>query len=114
MSASQDPSNAAASLSDEELEAMKAKVDYWENYVKEQQERREQAAAVVQSAMDQSGLTARGINPSDPVFAEIAQDLEFQKQVSLHYGLKLDKAVPLDTSKPDPSRWRQRTNALKV
>jgi hypothetical protein len=114
MSASHDPNVAATSLSDEELAAMKSKVDYWETYVKQQQEQREEAASVVQAALDQSGLTARGIDPSNPVFAEIAQDLEFQKQVSLHYGLKLDKALPLDTSKPDPSRWRQRTQALKV
>lgn len=101
-------------VSDDELKAMAAKVEYWEKYVQEEQHKRELAAAVVQTAMDQTGLTARGINPSDPVFAEIALDLEFQKQVSLHYGLQLDKAKPLDVSKPDPSRWRQRTNALKV
>ena len=114
MSDSHDRAGAAQALIDEELEAMRTKVDYWENYVKEQQEQREQAAAVVQAALDQSGLSARGINPSDPAFALIAQDLEFQKQMSLYYGLKLDKAPPLDTSKPDASRWRQRTNALKV
>lgn len=106
--------NPNSCVSDEEIQAMTAKVDYWENYVKEEQRKREEAAAIVQTAMDQVGLSARGINPSDPVFAEIALDLEFQKQVSLHYGLKLDKAQPLDVSKPDASRWRQRTNALKV
>ena len=45
---------------------------------------------------------------------EIALDLEFQRQLSLQYGLKLDKALPVDRSKPDVSRWRQRTKALKV
>jgi len=99
---------------DEELKAMQDQLAYWERYLKEQQEQRLQAAAVVQEAMDASGLSARGVDPSDPVFAEIALDLEFQKQVSLRYGLKLDQAPPIDTSKPDPSRWRQRTRALKV
>lgn len=114
MSQSQDRSAHDQPVSEDELKAMASKVDYWENYVQEEQRKRQEAAAVVQAAMDMTGLTARGINPSDPVFAEIAMDLEFQKQVSLHYGLKLDKAQPLDVSKPDASRWRQRTHALKV
>ncbi len=91
-----------------------AKVEKWEQFVAEQHEKRAEAAAVVQQVMDESGLSARGINPYAPEFAEIAQDLEFRRQLSLHYGLKLDKATPVDTSKPDVSRWRQRTNALKV
>lgn len=114
MTQAQNDSGQHTPVSDEELKAMTDKVEYWEKYVQEEQHKREEAAALVQAAMDQTGLTARGINPSDPVFAEIALDLEFQKQVSLHYGLKLDKAKPLDVSKPDPSRWRQRTHALKV
>ena len=107
-------SEGVAPLREDELQAMEAQVIYWERYVKEQQEKRSEAAAVVQQVMDESGLSARGINPSDPVFAEIALDVEFQRQVSLHYGLKLDKAEPVDLSKPDASRWRQRTRALKV
>ena len=101
-------------IGDPELEAMQASVQYWETYVEQQQKQRAEAAAVVQQVMDESGLSARGIDPSDPAFAELALDLEFQKQVSLHYGLKLDRAEPIDTTKPDPSRWRQRTSALKV
>lgn len=101
-------------LSEEDLAAMQAQVEHWENYVREQQARRQAAAAIVQEAVDAAGLAAKGINPSDPVFAEIAQDLEFRRQVSLHYGLKLDKAEPVDTSKPDVSRWRQKTSAMKV
>lgn len=99
---------------DAELEAMEQQVRYWEKYVEEKQKERQDSAAMVQDIMNVSGLAAKGINPLAPEFAEIALDLEFQRQVSLHYGLKLDKAVPLDTSKPDPSRWRQRTSALKV
>jgi hypothetical protein len=114
MTQASDESAKRLPVSDDEIEAMQAKVAYWENYVAQEQRKREEAAAVVQTAMDQTGLSARGINPSDPVFAEIALDLEFQKQVSLHYGLKLDKAQAVDTSKPDASRWRQRTHALKV
>lgn len=86
----------------------------WENYVNEQQQRRVEAAAAMQDIMDASGLSARGVDPRDPAFAELALDLEFQRQVSLQFGLKLDKALPVDTSKPDVSRWRQRTRALKV
>ena len=89
-------------------------VDKWERFVEEQQKRRAEAAAQMQEIMDTSGLSARGIDPTAPEFAKIALDLEFQRQLSLHYGLKLDKASPVDTSKPDVSRWRQRTRALKV
>ena len=91
-----------------------AVVAKWEKFVEEQQEKRAEAAAQLQDIMDASGLSARGIDPTAPEFAAIALDLEFQRQVSLHFGLKLDKATPVDTSKPDVSRWRQRTNALKV
>ncbi len=91
-----------------------AKVEKWEQFVAEQHQKRAEAAAVVQEVMDATGLSARGIDPYAPEFAQIAQDLEFRRQLSLHYGLKLDKAAPVDTSKPDVSRWRQRTNALKV
>jgi hypothetical protein len=89
-------------------------VKKWETFVEEQQQKRAEAAAQLQDIMDASGLSARGIDPTAPEFAAIAHDLEFQRQVSLHYGLKLDKATPVDTSKPDVSRWRQRTRALKV
>jgi hypothetical protein len=89
-------------------------VDKWERFVEEQQKKRAEAAAQMQEIMDVSGLSARGVDPTAPEFAAIAQDLEFQRQISLHYGLKLDKASPVDTSKPDVSRWRQRTRALKV
>lgn len=89
-------------------------INKWEAYVAEQQEKRVQAAGELQDIMDGSGLSARGVNPADPAFAALALDLEFQRQVSLHFGLKLDKALPVDTSKPDVSRWRQRTRALKV
>ena len=99
---------------DLDLDAMEKQVRYWEEYVEEKQRERQESAALVQEIMNVSGLAAKGINPLAPEFAEIAFDLEFQRQVSLHYGLKLDKAVPVDTSKPDPSRWRQRTSALKV
>lgn len=91
-----------------------AKIEKWEKFVEEQQEKRAEAAAQLQDIMDASGLSARGIDPTAPEFAAIAHDLEFQRQLSLHYGLKLDKATPVDTSKPDVSRWRQRTSALKV
>ncbi len=91
-----------------------AVLEHWEQFVAEQQRKRAEAAAVIQDVMDASGLSARGVNPFAPEFAEIAHDLEFQRQLSLHYGLKLDKAAPVDTSKPDASRWRQRTRALQV
>lgn len=99
---------------DDPMAHAQAVITKWETYVNEQQEKRAEAAAALQDIMDASGLSARGIDASDPVFTELAQDLEFRRQVSLHFGLKLDKATPVDTSKPDPSRWRQRTNALKV
>ena len=99
---------------DIDLEAMEKQVRHWEQYVEEKQKERQESAAIVQEIMNASGLAERGINPLAPEFEAIALDLEFQRQVSLHYGLKLDKAIPVDTSKPDPSRWRQRTNALKV
>lgn len=114
MSQPQQPQPAGVPVDDEELARMREQLLHWERYVKDQQDKRMEAAAVVQAAMDASGLTARGVDPTDPVFAEIALDLEFQKQVSLRYGLKLDQALPVDTGKPDPSRWRQRTRALKV
>lgn len=100
--------------SDDVMAHAQAVVAKWEKFVEEQQEKRAEAAAQLQDIMDTSGLSARGIDPLAPEFAAIALDLEFQRQVSLHYGLKLDKATPVDTSKPDVSRWRQRTNALKV
>jgi len=99
---------------DEMLARAQQVVAKWENFVEEQKEKRVQAAAQLQEIMDVSGLSAKGVDPSDPAFAQIAEDLEFQRQLSLHYGLKLDKALPIDTSKPDVSRWRQRTSALKV
>lgn len=99
--------------SDVLLEAQRT-VAKWDKFLEEQRIKRAQQASELQDLMDLSGLSAKGVDPSDPVFAQIAGDLEFQRQISLHYGLKLDKAEPVDTSKPDVSRWRQRTNALKV
>lgn len=96
------------------LAEAQAVVDKWENFLDEQHRKQAEAAAQMQQIMDDSGLSARGIDPTAPEFKEIALDLEFQRQVSLHFGLKLDKAEPVDTSKPDVSRWRQRTRALKV
>lgn len=107
-------SAAAAGGADEPLAHAKAIVTKWETYLAEQHEKRAAAAAELQDIMDTSGLSARGIDPADPAFAQLAQDLEFRRQISLHFGLKLDKATPVDTSKPDVSRWRQRTRALKV
>lgn len=101
--------------SDEDmLREAQAKLQYWENYVHDRQRERQAAAGRMQALMDESGLSARGVNPLAPEFAEIAHDLEFQRQLSLHHGLKLDEALPVDTSKPDVSRWRQRTRAMKV
>lgn len=111
------PSDGSTPPADDSGDVMahaQAVVAKWEKFVEEQQEKRAEAAAQLQDIMDTSGLSARGIDPLAPEFAAIALDLEFQRQVSLHYGLKLDKATPVDTSKPDVSRWRQRTNALKV
>lgn len=96
------------------LAEAQAKLRQWEDYLAQQQAKRREAAAAVQSLLDESGLAQRGVNPLAPEFAEVAFDPEFQRQVSLHYGLKLDKAEPIDTSKPDVSRWRQRTRAMKV
>ncbi len=86
----------------------------WDKFLAEQRAKRAEAAGQLQDLMDLSGLSAKGVDPSDPAFAQVAQDVEFQRQLSLHYGLKLDKAAPIDRSKPDVSRWRQRTSALKV
>jgi len=111
-------SSAGRASPDDNLDAFlaeaSAKIEKWEKFVEEQQQKRAEAAAQLQDIMDASGLSARGIDPTAPEFAAIALDLEFQRQISLHYGLKLDKATPVDTSKPDVSRWRQRTRALKV
>jgi hypothetical protein len=106
--------NATPHAAEDPSDHAQAIVDKWERYVSEQQEKRVQAAAEVQDIMDASGLSARGVDPTDPAFAELSLDLEFQRQISLHFGLKLDKATPVDPSKPDVSRWRQRTRALKV
>jgi hypothetical protein len=86
----------------------------WDKFIEEQRIKRAKQASELQEIMDASGLSAKGVDPSDPIFAQIAQDLEFQRQLSLHFGLKLDQAISVDTSKPDVSRWRQRTSALKV
>ncbi|MDI9331885.1 MAG: hypothetical protein QM527_11375 [Alphaproteobacteria bacterium] len=110
----QHPNQSSAPVSEEEIEKMKNSVDYWENYIKDQQKKRLEAAEVIHNIMKESGLLERGINPADPVFAELSFDLEFQRQVSLHYGLKLNTAKEVDPSKPDVTRWRQRTNAIKV
>jgi hypothetical protein len=95
-------------------EDMQAKIAQWEAYLVEQQRLRLKAAAEVQQIMDVSGLSAKGVHPSDPAFAQLAFDLEFQKQVSLQYGLKLEPGEPIDRDKADASMWRQRTSALKV
>ncbi len=108
------PGGAGAQDAGDPLAHAQAVITKWETYVAEQQEKRAQAAGELQDIMDASGLSARGVDPTDPAFAALAQDLEFQRQLSLHFGLKLDKALPVDTSKPDVSRWRQRTRALKV
>jgi hypothetical protein len=89
-------------------------LNHWENFVQEQNQKRKEQASMLQDLLNESGLIERGLNPLSPEFAEIANDLEFQKQMSLHYGLKLDKGQPIDASKPDVSLWRQRTRALKV
>ena len=111
-------SNASRVSPDDNLDAFlaeaSAKIEKWEKFVEEQQQKRAEAAAQLQDIMDASGLSARGIDPMAPEFAAIALDLEFQRQVSLHYGLKLDKATPLDTTKPDVARWRHPTRPLKV
>ena len=109
-----DKPDAPADEAADPLAHAQAVIAKWENYVSEQQDKRVEAAAAMQEIMDASGLSARGVDPRDPAFAELALDLEFQRQISLQYGLKLDKALPVDTSKPDVSRWRQRTRALKV
>ncbi len=111
---SPDSATPPADESGDMLAHAQAIVTKWEKFVEEQQQKRVEAAAQLQDIMDASGLSARGIDPMAPEFAAIAHDLEFQRQISLHYGLKLDKATPVDTSKPDVSRWRQRTRALKV
>lgn len=95
------------------LEAQRT-VNKWNAFLEVQKALRVKQAAQLQEIMDISGLSAKGVDPSDPVFAQIAGDLEFQRQLSLQYGLRLDKAEPVDVSKPDVSRWRQRTRALKV
>ena len=108
------PATPGTAVSDDEIQAMQDQVAYWETYVMQAQRQREEAAALVQATMDESGLSARGINPADPVFAEIALDLALQKQLSLQYRLKLDQAQPVDPLQPDVSRSRQRTSAPKV
>ena len=96
------------------IEKLNGQLQHWETFVQEQNNKRKEQASELQDLLNESGLIERGINPLSPEFAEIANDLEFQKQMSLHYGLKLDQAQPIDTSKPDVSLWRQRTRALKV
>ena len=108
-----DVGHAADNTDDVLLQAQEI-VAKWEGFVEEQKQKRAEAAAQLQDIMDTSGLSAKGVDLSDPAFAAIAEDIEFQRQISLHFGLKLDKALPIDTSKPDVSRWRQRTSALKV
>jgi hypothetical protein len=96
------------------IDKLNNQLNHWETFVQEQSNKRKEQASMLQDLLNESGLIERGINPLSPEFAEIANDLEFQKQMSLHYGLKLDQAQPIDTSKPDVSLWRQRTRALKV
>lgn len=96
------------------IQQLNDQLNHWEKFVQEQNDKRKEQASMLQDLLNESGLIERGINPFSPEFAEIANDLEFQKQMSLHYGLKLDQATPIDTGKPDVSLWRQRTRALKV
>jgi hypothetical protein len=103
-----------ADLQDEFLKKSQEELQKWEAYVEEQNEIRKQQAAKLQDLVDESGLLTKGINPLSSEFQEVMNDFEFQRQMSLHYGLKLDQALPIDTSKPDVSLWRQRTKALKV
>lgn len=104
----------ARGAADDILREAQLTVAKWDKFLEEQRAKRAEAAGQLQDLMDLSGLSAKGVDPSDPAFAQVAQDVEFQRQLSLHYGLKLDKAAPVDRSKPDVSRWRQRTSALKV
>jgi hypothetical protein len=104
----------ARGAADDILREAQLTVAKWDKFLEEQRAKRAEAAGQLQDLMDLSGLSAKGVDPSDPAFAQVAQDVEFQRQLSLHYGLKLDKAAPIDRSKPDVSRWRQRTSALKV
>lgn len=104
----------ARGAADDILREAQLTIAKWDKFLAEQRVKRAEAAGQLQDLMDLSGLSAKGVDPSDPAFAQVAQDVEFQRQLSLHYGLKLDKAAPVDTSKPDVSRWRQRTSALKV
>jgi len=104
----------ARGAADDILREAQLTVAKWDKFLEEQRAKRAEAAGQLQDLMDLSGLSAKGVDPSDPAFAQVAEDVEFQRQLSLHYGLKLDKAAPIDRSKPDVSRWRQRTSALKV
>lgn len=104
----------ARGAADDILREAQLTVAKWDKFLEEQRAKRAEAAGQLQDLMDLSGLSAKGVDPSDPAFAQVAEDVEFQRQLSLHYGLKLDKAAPVDRSKPDVSRWRQRTSALKV
>jgi hypothetical protein len=99
---------------EEFLKKSQEELQKWEKYVQDQHDVRKQQAAKLQELVDESGLLERGINPLAPEFEDVMKDFEFQKQMSLHYGLKLDQGQPIDTSKPDVSLWRQRTRALKV
>jgi hypothetical protein len=107
-------SDAKNEADDALIEKLNGQLNQWETFVQEQNNKRKEQASELQDLLNESGLIERGINPLSPEFAEIANDFEFQKQMSLHYGLKLDQAQPIDTSKPDVSLWRQRTRALKV
>jgi hypothetical protein len=92
---------------------IKAQIAHWDDYLKKQQQQREEAAAGLQTLMDQSGLTQRGIDPFAEDFKLEKLDLSIQKELSLRYGLGLDRAEDIP-KKPSATRWRQRTSAMKV
>ena len=57
---------AAENGAEDPLAHAQAIVTKWETYLTEQHEKRAQAAAKLQDIMDASGLSARGIDPTDP------------------------------------------------
>lgn len=92
---------------------IKAQIAHWDDYLKKQQEQREKAAESLQNLMNESGLTKRGIDPFSDDFKLEKLDLSIQKELSLRFGLGLDRAEEIP-KKPSASRWRQRTSAMKV
>ena len=101
-----------ASVTDPDAD-IKAQIAHWDDYLKKQQLQREAAAASLQDLMNQSGLSQRGIDPFAEDFKLEKLDLSIQKELSLRFGLGLDRAEEIP-KKPSASRWRQRTSAMKV